>query len=289
MKMASEREPGTAGGSGDHWRHIARAWRHSGPPLRVSPQDAAAYADAVATLRTSSAPPRVLILGVTPEIYALPWPRGTDIAAVDRSDAMIAAVWPGPQGSAQRGEWSALPLPGASRDLVLCDGGVHLLSHPDEQVRLVRSVARVLAPGGLCLLRLFVPPSVAESPDRVVADLRAGCAGDVNVLKLRLGMAMQEDPRRGVRLADVWRAFSAAAPDPARLAERNGWTPGQFETFEAYRDSTSAYHFVSVDDVARQFCDEPGGFVMERVAVPTYVLGERCPLVVLRRTEESPR
>src|SRR5689334_1890777 len=141
MTTASGREPRTAERRGelrpcdpcpgDHWMHIARAWSHSGPPLRVSREDVAAYADAVATLRTSPQAPRVLVLGVTPEIHGMPWPRGSDVVAVDRSEAMIAAVWPGPPGSAHRGEWTALPLPDRSRDVVLCDGGVHLLAHPD--------------------------------------------------------------------------------------------------------------------------------------------------------------
>ncbi len=158
----------------DHWQENARQWQHLGPPLRPSPQDIGFFEDAVQEWIHHYGAPRVLLLGVTPEIYRLPWPEGTDFLAVDHSQAMIDAVWPGPKEAAQCADWLSLKLPDNSRDIVLCDGGLPLLAYPREQQQLVRILRDVLSDQGLCILRLFVPPSQQESPDAVLRDLLEG-------------------------------------------------------------------------------------------------------------------
>jgi hypothetical protein len=74
--------------------------------------------------------PRVLAFGVTPEIYRLRWPKGTNFLAVDHTQAMIGAVWP---KTVQCTEWLALSLPKNSRD--------------------------ILSDNGMCIFRLYVPPT----------------------------------------------------------------------------------------------------------------------------------
>jgi len=63
-----------------HWAEIARRWAEVGPPLRPSAEDLAFYRRAGRLTRERGAP-RVLLLGVTPELYRLPWPDGTDLLA----------------------------------------------------------------------------------------------------------------------------------------------------------------------------------------------------------------
>jgi len=279
--VAQQHSGSHAGREHDHWPELARRWDLSGPPLRVAPEDLRAYAEASAAAHAGA--PRLLLLGVTPELYRMPWPAGTDFLAVDRSQAMIDLVWPGPRDAVRREEWTALPLPDGSRDLALCDGGFHLLTHPEGQAQLVESLHRVLSQGGLCVLRLFVPPKEPESPDDVLRDLRAGRIASVNALKLRLGMALQRGPREGVRLGAVWDAFQRAEPDASDLSARIGWPVEQILSIDAYRGSTGAYHFVTVDQAADLFCRDPGGFRVESLRVPSYALGERCPVIALRR------
>jgi SAM-dependent methyltransferase len=281
-EVAAPRRPDAAR-AGDHWPELARRWSQTGPPLRVSPEDQRAYAQAAAERLREGARPRVLLLGVTPELYGLPWPEGTDLLAVDRSQAMIDHVWLGPREAARCEDWTALSLPDGSRDLALCDGGFHLLEHPGEQARLVRRLGRVLAEDGLCALRLFVPPARPEAPEEVLRDLRRGAIPDVNALKLRLAMSLQRGPERGVRLAEVWDTLHAVEPDVAALASRLGWPPEPMSTLEAYRGASAAYHFVTIDELCELFCREPGGFRVESIRIPAYPLGERCPLVALRR------
>lgn len=267
----------------EHWPAMARAWDQSGAPLRPSPQDVAAYhRGAQAWMQGRDAAPRVLLLGVTPEIYNLPWPAGRDLLAVDRTPAMIAHVWVGKPEEVLQASWLELPLPSASRDIALCDGGLHLLDHPAGQKKLVERLHEVLAPGGRCIFRLFTPPAKKESARAVLDDLIAGRVANLNVLKLRLCMALQDSTKGGVAVKKVWETLRALAPDWETLALRLGWPLEHLAAIDVYRESDARYHFMSVDQVRELFCGD-GRFVSLGFDVSDYDLGERCPVIVFER------
>jgi SAM-dependent methyltransferase len=280
------RRQGNAGAAA-HWPDIARLWQQVGPPLRPSGQDIAILTGILSPRGRDRGAPRALILGVTPELYSLPWPQGTDLVAADHTRGMIDVVWPGPRNAVVCADWTTLPFKDGSRDVVLCDGGIHLLSYPDSHWLFVRTLRRVVAAGGLCLFRLFIPPRRREAPGRVLDDLREGKIPNLNILKLRLGMSLQENVTRGTALGQVWNAVHEAAPDFERLASRIGWPLDHLLAINTYRNSEIRYHFLDLDEVRRLFCDDPGGFELVTIQVPTYELGDRCPTIVLRRTTES--
>lgn len=267
----------------DHWSDMAKQWDRIGPPLRPSEQDVAFYTEAVERWARSHGAPRALILGVTPELFRLSWPRGTSVTAVDHTQEMIDAVWPGPRETAVCGDWKDLPMEPASCDIVLCDGGLHLSPYPDGQREVVRNLRRVVAPGGVCVFRFFVPPPRRESPETVLQDLLAAKISSLNVLKLRLGMAMQTDAVQGIQLAQVWDAVHRVAPDWDRLAERIHWSIQHLRAFDTYRNCLKRYHFGDSAEVRDLFCKNPGGFEVETLHIPTYEWGESCPTVAFRR------
>jgi len=285
VKKASEqRGTATIPDRAAQWAKVARNWELYGPPLRPSPEDLRFSEQAVGAWRGRGSPPRVLLLGVTPELYRLAWREGTSFLAVDRTIEVIEAVWPGPREAVRCEDWLEMKLPAASRDIILCDGGLNLLAYPDEQQRLASILGEVLAEDGLCILRLFVRPAEKETCDAVLADLLAGRIADMNVLKLRLWAALQESPTQGVELDTVWRAVRGAAGSLEELASRLGWPLEETLFINAYRDATTRYWLGTVDEVAKIFCQDAGGFELAGVHVPTYECGRLCPTVVLRRT-----
>jgi len=230
-----------------HWREISRHWAQVGSPLRPSPADVAIIAEvARGWSHVHGRAPRVLILGVTPELCRLPWPEGSVVRALDRSVDMVKAVWPGEPAAATCGDWLALDrfFPPASFDLICCDGGLGMLSHPAGQQSLARLMKEVLAPGGRVLLRLFVPPQERETPEAVLSDLRCGRVANMNVLKLRLLHALTPDLVTGVRLGEVYRRLIADEPDFEDLAARTGWPLEHIAAIGSYRGSDDRYHLV---------------------------------------------
>jgi SAM-dependent methyltransferase len=267
-----------------HWQEMARQWARLGSPLRPPAEDICFYAKTVQCwTQHSKRPPRALILGVTVEIYHLPWPSGTGLLALDHTGGMIEAVWPGPPGTAVCGDWQAIPLACNSRDVVFCDGGTSVLAYPDETRRMIASLERVLAPGGICALRLYAPPARKESPDAVLCDWLAGRIANLNLLKLRLAMAMQQDPREGVELRKIWEAIATAAPDFEALASRIGWSLDHLMAINAYRSSPVRYYFPTESQVLELFEESGREFQIQEIHRPTYALGERCPTLVFRK------
>jgi SAM-dependent methyltransferase len=270
-----------------HWSDVARLWQQVGAPLRPCETDLDFLRERIDGWAREHGAPRALILGVTPEFHRLPWPDGTDLLATDNNRNMIDAIWPGRAEQVIEHDWISLPFDSASRDIVLCDGGLHLV-RPSDQKALVETLGRILAPGGLCFFRLFVPPAERESPEFVLEDLIAGRIPNLNILKLRLGMALQPTMIEGVGVAEVWNRVHSACPDFEALADRIGWSLEHLLALETYRESPNRYHFLTVAEVRTLFCsvpDSPARFSVEEVATPKYALGERCPTILLRRRD----
>lgn len=270
------------------WPEVARNWQYIRSPLRPAPEDVRSFSQVIDTW-TSHNPGRAptgLILGVTPELYALPWPDPALLRAADRTQAMIDYVWPGPVEAAIHSDWLALDLADASLDLIVCDGGLIMPDYPHGQQTLCLNISRMLAPGGLTAFRLYVPPSHRETVAEVFQALNEGTIPDLNCLKLRLGMAMQPSPEQGVALADVWVALHEQSGGSWQaLAERLGWSYDALRIIDAYRDSPARYTFTTQEQAISLFRN--AGLEHLQTIPHSYAMGDQCPVVVFRKPPDA--
>jgi len=273
----------------DVWQRHSRNRRLYGPPLRPSAQDVRTYWQTANQWIRKYGAPRVLLLGVTPEIYGLPWPERTDFLAVDSSQAMIDSVWPGPKNMVQCGDWLSMNLPDGSRDLVFCDGGMQLIEYPQGQQRLIRLLRDIVSDRGLCIFRLYALPSQRESPETALQDLFDGKISDLGTLKIRLSMSLQSKAEKGVLHDHVYRVLVEAAPDLKSLAEKIGWPAEDMLAINDYKGMNYRLYYLTVEQVMDLFCRDPGGFRLHRLNTPPCDLGERFPIIALQRLarEES--
>jgi SAM-dependent methyltransferase len=259
----------------DHWPLHARAWSRVGPPLRPCSEDIAIVNREVAAWAKDR---RVdaLVLGVTPELVEMRLPAGSTVVAVDKQASMIDSLFePGPDRRALVGDWLAMPLPDASIDVALGDGGLSVLAFPDEYRAFATELARVMRLGGLACVRLFAAPPEPETLDDVAAALSA--IGSFDALKWRIAMAVQRD--NAVRVSAIRDAFDELVPDRDELAANTGWRRDVIDHIDIYRDSPASYSFPTLDDVREVLAP----FTEVACNVPTYELGERCPTLVLSR------
>jgi len=270
------------GDSKRYWEKASASWGTFGSPLRPCGPDLASIAAAVDGWPGRRGGPRVLLMGVTPEYYRF-WPDGTDVLAVDKSPVMIETVWPGPPEAVRCDNWLTMDLPAASRDIALCDGGFPLLIPPGDQAGLAENLRRIIAESGRVILRSFILPCARETFEQVLEDLRAGRIGSANALKVRLWTSLADDPRQGIRLADVWNALARAVPDLDTMSRQLGWPLEGLRQIASYRDSDDHYYFLTVEEITRIFCEEVGGFRYVDSRYPEYELGERCPVIVFER------
>lgn len=265
------------------WNRYAEKWQFRGSPLRPCAEDIRVMCQAVTGWGAAhpEAPPRSLVLGVTPEFATMDWPDKTRLTAVDRNPIMIEKVWPGyphPGEGAVCGDWFDLPLPDASIDIVLGDGCFTVLNFL-QCGGLMLSVKRVLCNEGILILRSFVRPQVKERPEAVTEDLLAGRIGSFHVFWWRLNMSLYNEDKKGVHLGEVWDYWHKTGLESEGLAERMGWHPESIALINLYRGSDTFFFYPSFDELLA-FFDRHFSEVARYI--PTYELGERCPIFILR-------
>jgi hypothetical protein len=268
-----------------HWADASSLWPFLGPPLRPHPDDIVIVEGLIGewAARQDRAP-RALILGVTPELQRLAWPSGSVVHALDRSEPMIRNVWPGPTGSAQLGDWLDLGTEAEARDIVLCDGGLHLLAYPADQSLLATALARLIRPGGILVLRLFSGMLGVESPEAVLASVHAGQLSSMDELKLRLLVALQDSPERGVRLDDAWSSLHKAFGDWETLSHITRWPFERISVVDTYRGNQATYHFAGRDWVEQAFVQgTAGAFRLAHAATGSYSGASACPTLAFER------
>ena len=268
----------------DLWKGMAQIWPQVGPPLRPTSEDVAIFENSVLRwAREHEKSPRVLMLGVTPELFGLRWPSGTELHAIDGSLSMIETVWPGSRNSVTLGDWTEMPFETNSFDIVVCDGGFGLLPYPNTQNLLLREVHRVLASDGVFAVRLYTPRGRTGTTEEVFQDLKAGLIASVEDLKLRLWGSVHGSAEEGVRVHDVLVEILEAVGSIQHLIEAQGWDPDYVEKLSLYRDSPTTYHLTDAAEFLRMTCIGLGGFELIDVVKPGYALGACCPIFSLRR------
>jgi SAM-dependent methyltransferase len=256
----------------DH-RDFHRRWVTLRPPLRPHPNVAAAIA---ALLPEHDSEEPVLLLGVTPELAAVP----SHTIAVDWSANMIAIAWPGDTEHSQAvlGDWRKLPLGKASVAAAIGDGCFTMLRYPDEQPLLLEQLRLAVRPGGRAIIRCFVTPEPCESLAEVRKEVLAGGVS-FHEFKLRFNMAVAlEIEHANVRSEQLFDHFQVLFPDRASLARSAGWEPAAIVEMEAYKGSPYIHCYPS----RRQLMERMPDWVSPRfVETEGYPLADRCPLLVV--------
>lgn len=264
------------------WNNLAKRFFSIDPPLRPSAEDTEIVRHAVEELVPDSTAIRAMILGVTPEFVDLNWGANTDLIAIDHNQSMIDAVWPGPEDSAINADWTAMPLPDASRNVALCDGGLTLLD-PEQLTLVAQELRRVISPNGLFIVRAFVPQQAVPSTAEIINDFVSRRVEGLSRFKIRLWTSLQNDPQEGVQLAGAWNAIEQTVGNIAQVFRKRGVSEEAAETVVQWRGNRNVYRFPTPERISQLFCDDPGGFKLTRVNRPGYVTGDQCPTLVFLR------
>lgn len=278
--------PATARNAQDQvWQGHARQWHLVGAPLRPSPEDSLIMMDLLKDILSAPLPEaRVAVLGVTPEVIQLDWPSHTLLHAFDHSLAMLETVWMPPAGIASQAtlaRWQDLPVPDSSYHAVVGDGSLNVLPRLDDYALLFAELARVSAPGGVTVLRCFLRPDCAETPQQVQDAVMAGRVGSFHALKWRLAMALAERRHGVIAVADIHQVFEALF-ERDYLVKCTGWTRDVVDTIDAYRAVDTVYTFPTQAQIAA-LC-RPHWHI-DAVQRGAYELAERCPTLRLVRQD----
>ncbi|MGE0718185.1 MAG: class I SAM-dependent methyltransferase [Alphaproteobacteria bacterium] len=270
-----------------NWNQASRHWAVVGSPLRPCGEDVAAIEGAIGAWAAAvpGRAPDAIVLGVTPELVRCRWPTGVRLTAVDNSRPMIDALWPGPGrpdgARVTCADWRALPLGAGSTDIVVGDGAYAALALPTDGHVVNHELLRVMRPGGILGIRVFLRPDAPETMAGLAAEIAAGRIGSIHALKWRMAASVQPSLAAGARLGDIWLAWQQLAPFAAGLAGRQGWTGAETASLARYRDNATRYHFPTRAEFRAIM-----GTAFEEIACThgTYELADRCPTFVFRRS-----
>lgn len=258
-----------------HWNEYHRRWSRLTAPLRPDGDIVRGFEDCVA-----SHDARVLLLGVTQELA----PIGRTLSAIDRSAAMIANIWPGDtqRAHAQQGDWLAPPFGDRAFTAIIGDGSLTAISWAEDYRTLFGEAARLMEPGGVMVLRLFLSPDAVETREALRKETLDGGCPSFHAFKWRLAMAVVgETGDPNIAVTAIRDAFNAMFADREMLAARTGWRAEDIETIDVYANSPDVYSFPNFAQLRETI---PGAFGKVRlVACGSYPLAERCPLLVLER------
>ncbi len=159
------------------------------------------------------------MLGATPENVQLDWPDHVGLIAADSSAEMIAMDWrPHPNLSSRIIEtrWQAMPLQDAAVDAAIGDASLNALPAFEDYAAVLDEVARVLKPGGMLAVRMFLREEPAESCTEVVAAAARGEIPNGPCFRLRFAIAVAGGERHPGFRADAGPVRRAGAgPGPA--------------------------------------------------------------------------
>ena len=261
----------------DHFVRMVERWSDYGSPLRPSPCDSALVQQCADILPER---PVVLVLGLTPETIGCRWPAGTRLLAADHSPSSLRLVWPEGTPDYLRvvlARWDSLPLPDASVHLACGDGCTTAMAWPESIRGFLKSLARVLVPGGCLVVRVFIRPDSPPPVARIGDDLRQGRIGSVHALKLRLWAALHGPIKQGLRQGDIWEVWKTLPrPEPAGP----GWLAQQIASLDSYRGQDVRYFLPTLAELRAIMAP----LFIERVChVGGYEMAECCPTLVLER------
>jgi hypothetical protein len=271
---------------GDIWARIARNYAAFGSPLVPCAEDIRVFENvaAVHTRLAKTCDTEAVMLGMTPGIAQMRWPPNSKLLAVDKSEAVIRALWPGDIPGVREAicaPWSAIPRPRRSCDMILGDGSFIACKFPEEVIGLLQYLGELLKEGGAIAIRYFVRPNVCESVESVFDALLSSQGMAVDAFKMRLWTAMQRTVEEGVAVRDAAQLLDRYMLDSHAMQERLGWSRSAIEPFAAWSSSTSVYHFPTIDELLPVFRRH---FEVVSVSFPKYELGNCAPTLVMRKT-----
>jgi len=215
------------------WNTQIELIKAMGPPLRPHYSDIRCMRTMLLERIASWPGPariKVLVLGVTQEIVGMDWPRGTEVTAVDRSEGMIEAFWPGDipkQRRLVRADWMALPFEPDTFHFVLGDNVFNALDYPRGYRELADALGKITRPEGLCIVRVLCQAQPREDGREIVEEYQAGRLTDYQEFRFRMMTSCQASAEEGLYTSkeDIDRTMEEHGLRMDDVYEKTGYQP----------------------------------------------------------------
>ena len=255
-----------------HWHIRVKHWANVTPPLRPHADSINRQIELV-----GADSPRVLVLGVTPELT-----RGfTNVTAVDKEAVMIEHLWIGdsPTKQAVLADWFTVDLPYNHFTGIVGDGSLNMVPVGEPVSLLMARLFDLLAPGGCLAVRVFSRPAQTVTLQQVLdAVTRLSWHEWRCLLNMHIACTEGSDvpsKRMLSRFNELW-------PDRQKLCEHTGWSQQEISmSMDSYANSPTRTSYPTQQEWLSLI---PSHVHNPRlVQVGTYPLAENYPLLVFEK------
>lgn len=260
-----------------HWNDQAKQWKYITEPLKPSAIDISNLTRWIHRFYENNKKPlTILLLGVTPEIVNIHWPKDTRLFTIDKNMAMITSILPRSTQSITPlpivADWLNLPLKPSTFDVVMGDGCYNLLSFSDYD-HLTHAIKSLLKKNGVFIFRFFLRPELKESLETLQLEIANQRIDNFSAFKLRLLMALHDD-LKGICLKTVWDCWNQHfKPLLITYKQQLGWSDDTVNVIHNYKDLDIFYTFPTLAETKnhlRKYLNE------QEIFKPSYTLGMNC-------------
>lgn len=260
------------------WGTQVDIWPTIPSPFSPSSDDLRLYQQACPPeLLAEDSAPRILVLGVTPQLTNAPWPKNAELHAIDYDEAMIASLWKPREGAqCHLARWQDMPFPDGHFDLIVGDCAFNALASQDEYEGVLRQVARVRRPSAPLISRFFVQPDprptlaqVAELAQTEFAHLTAPAKRLMIYMTSADADGRLYNPDGAKRIREEWGdldTFLAAV----------GLTPEEMELTTLVLSFDQRVNYPTKSEIGQRFAPF---FTDIQFTYPANHIGGRCPIV----------
>ena len=255
----------------NHWKQFHERRNRLRLPQRPDQAVVDRFADCV---RDHDA--RVLMLGLTPELGTI----GHDLTVADwNAEALHRAIARDPATTRLvQVDWRDMAFAPRTFTAVIGDGGMTMVPSAADYRQIFARLADCMAPGARLVVRCFVSPDRAETPEAIRDAVMSGSEPSFHALKWRIAMVAAAPTGGVIAVRAIVAAFDTAFPDRADLSAQTGWDADLIAEIDSYRTSDAIYTFFDRETL---FATLPAAFGTPRLVTSgDYPLSHCCPFLI---------
>jgi hypothetical protein len=190
----------------EHWNRYVEIIKKMKSPLRPDQSEIQILEQVIRDFQETQCISHlnVLLLGVTEEIVHIPWPEYTMLTAVDRSETMIEAFWPGDipgQRKLVQEDWFNMSFPEESFHMIFGDCVFNNLIYPSGYDTLAKKLSGLLLKNGYLCTRVFNQLDPKEDMANILGHYHENSSLDPDQFSFRFVSCLQESVQKGIHVA----------------------------------------------------------------------------------------
>ena len=260
-----------------NWEQSANLWNGLTSPLVPNENDLDTLRVYLAAEGVDNKPLKILLLGVTPQLAQFNWALGSELTAIDLSQAMIKQLWkPNKRikSCVVNASWDKVPSPDDYFDLVLADCSFNALPSYSLYPNVANEIIRVMKPSATFITRSFVAHRKLSATELVAKAMRGEIPSRADLMFLLNFAFMSESGE--LCFPNALSMFNRVVTDRDALSAETGWPRETIDRADMVYSQKITLTFPTLTNFISLVS---ASLRAEETTFPDYYCGHHCPMV----------